>query len=197
MAAAAQRPDRCRGPGLAGTGKWNWSPCQFTPWWSLPSADADWPEGQSHHPSQNPARFACIHAAARYAWGMALGSTTRAPAKADQRRRCVYCGYAGMAIQLGAETVACPSCGGDLYSRPPRTYLEMEGFVPPEPPRPLTGWRRLLVKVLRAWCAVRGLLRGTREPNRESAPGPAANPRPARVHAPRSRRSRPSVNDEG
>lgn len=51
---------------------------------------------------------------------------------------CPRCGYHGWEIQSPesgdraaspAETFECPSCGGDLYARPPRSYAEMEGLT--------------------------------------------------------------------
>lgn len=45
---------------------------------------------------------------------------------------CLSCGYRGRHIQgqRGLITFQCPSCGEDLYARPPRSYAEMEGFLP-------------------------------------------------------------------
>lgn len=46
------------------------------------------------------------------------------------RRRCLYCGEDGMAIQVVGDGAVfrCPTCRGDLYSRPPRSYAELEGL---------------------------------------------------------------------
>lgn len=51
------------------------------------------------------------------------------------RRRCLYCGEDGKAIQAGGHAPAfrCPRCMGDLYSRPPRSYAELEGLELPKP----------------------------------------------------------------
>lgn len=51
------------------------------------------------------------------------------------RRICLYCGHDGRSLQgdRGLEVFRCPSCGGDLYSRPPRTYAEMELLEADEP----------------------------------------------------------------
>ena len=45
-------------------------------------------------------------------------------------KACLACGYRGPSLQGRARAVRCPSCGADLYSRPPRSYAELEGFVP-------------------------------------------------------------------
>jgi len=53
------------------------------------------------------------------------------------RRRCVRCGYGGSALQRaggrsgsGPRSVllTCPKCQQDLYTRPARSYAELEGF---------------------------------------------------------------------
>ncbi|MGD9691686.1 MAG: hypothetical protein AB7G17_02470 [Phycisphaerales bacterium] len=43
-------------------------------------------------------------------------------------RMCPCCGYRGAELQgaSGQREVTCGSCGGDLYTRPPRSYAEME-----------------------------------------------------------------------
>jgi predicted RNA-binding Zn-ribbon protein involved in translation (DUF1610 family) len=55
-----------------------------------------------------------------------------------ERKMCLSCGYRGRILQgeRGLITFQCPSCGCDLYARPPRSYAELEGFVVPEPARP-------------------------------------------------------------
>lgn len=47
-----------------------------------------------------------------------------------ERRVCLCCGYRGAELQRSAtvEVFLCPSCGADLYARPPRSYSEMEGI---------------------------------------------------------------------
>jgi hypothetical protein len=45
-------------------------------------------------------------------------------------KACLACGYRGPSLQGRTRAVRCPSCGADLYSRPPRSYAELEGFVP-------------------------------------------------------------------
>ncbi len=48
---------------------------------------------------------------------------------------CPRCGYHGWEVQpaasdeVRADVFECPSCGGDLYARPPRSYAEMEGLA--------------------------------------------------------------------
>lgn len=44
---------------------------------------------------------------------------------------CLCCGHDGTELQgqLAATSFICPSCGADLYARPPRTYAQMEGIV--------------------------------------------------------------------
>ena len=39
------------------------------------------------------------------------------------------CGYRGAEVQSGypVEVFVCPGCGCDLYTRPPRSFAEMEG----------------------------------------------------------------------
>ena len=45
-----------------------------------------------------------------------------------RQRVCLACGYRGPEMQPGhpADVFVCPSCGCDLYARPPRSYAEME-----------------------------------------------------------------------
>jgi len=45
-------------------------------------------------------------------------------------KACLTCGYRGASIQGRRRALRCPGCGADLYSRPPRSYAELEGFVP-------------------------------------------------------------------
>lgn len=47
-----------------------------------------------------------------------------------RRKVCLDCGYRGRELQglRGESTFICPRCLADLYSRPPRTYAEMEGL---------------------------------------------------------------------
>lgn len=47
-------------------------------------------------------------------------------------KACLGCGYRGPALQPTGHgrALRCPGCGADLYSRPPRSYAELEGFVP-------------------------------------------------------------------
>lgn len=66
------------------------------------------------------------------------------------RKRCLRCGYDGPAVQDGSIEFLCPHCGQDLYARPPRSYLELEGICQPEPERPRpAGLRRLFAWVTR------------------------------------------------
>jgi hypothetical protein len=46
-------------------------------------------------------------------------------------RVCCACGYRGRELQgeRGLGVFSCPSCGGDLYARPARSYAELEGFI--------------------------------------------------------------------
>ena len=52
-----------------------------------------------------------------------------------ERKMCLSCGYRGRILQgeRGLITFQCPSCGCDLYARPPRSYAELEGFIAPDP----------------------------------------------------------------
>jgi predicted RNA-binding Zn-ribbon protein involved in translation (DUF1610 family) len=60
------------------------------------------------------------------------------------RKRCLRCGYDGAAVQEGSIDFLCPNCGQDLYARPPRSYLELEGLLPSRPLLPQrSGFRRL------------------------------------------------------
>lgn len=45
-------------------------------------------------------------------------------------RMCPRCGYDGAEMQgeAGRRRYECPLCRGDLYTRPPRSYAEMEGL---------------------------------------------------------------------
>jgi len=45
-------------------------------------------------------------------------------------KTCLSCGYRGSSIQGRRRAIRCPGCGADLYTRPPRSYAELEGFVP-------------------------------------------------------------------
>jgi hypothetical protein len=59
------------------------------------------------------------------------------------RRRCLYCGHDGPALQSsapGRTPLACRACLGDLYARPPRTYAELEGLPPPAPSPIASRW---------------------------------------------------------
>ncbi len=47
-------------------------------------------------------------------------------------KTCLSCGYRGPALQGPARALRCPGCGADLYARPPRSYAELEGFLPSE-----------------------------------------------------------------
>ncbi len=60
--------------------------------------------------------------------------TTRPAITAEQaRKKCLACGFDGRALQgeRGRLTFECPSCGADLYARPPRSYAELEGLIEP------------------------------------------------------------------
>ncbi len=47
---------------------------------------------------------------------------------------CVYCGFRGRAATnaRAKHIFHCPDCGGDWYSRPPRSYREMEALDLPD-----------------------------------------------------------------
>lgn len=73
------------------------------------------------------------------------------------RKRCLRCGYDGAAVQEGSTDFLCPNCGQDLYARPPRSYLELEGLCGPDPRPPrgvrvprLFGWLTMLLGRARA-----------------------------------------------
>lgn len=86
---------------------------------------------------------------------MSTETNTRTPHL--ERQRCVRCGYDGPDLQgpaianaerMGAPLLSCPRCQQDLYTRPPRSYAELEGFSQPTsrptPPRVDIGSRRRL-----------------------------------------------------
>ena len=54
-------------------------------------------------------------------------------------KTCLACGYRGPSLQGPDRAVRCPSCGEDHYSRPPRSYAELEGFIPVEETDDLTA----------------------------------------------------------
>ena len=56
-----------------------------------------------------------------------------APSTHLTRRLCRSCGYAGEDLQQAdaGPVFCCPSCGADLYARPPKSYAEMELLVGP------------------------------------------------------------------
>lgn len=67
----------------------------------------------------------------------------RSPVSRLDERMCLGCGYRGPELQgpHGLTEVWCPECGEDLYSRPARSYRELEGLtlapgavLPPETP---------------------------------------------------------------
>lgn len=78
----------------------------------------------------------------------------RGPASRLDERMCLSCGYRGPDLQgeRGTVVLQCPDCGEDLYSRPARSYHEMEGFVetevesrPPVERRPSRSrWQRVI-----------------------------------------------------
>jgi hypothetical protein len=90
-------------------------------------------------------------------------ATMRSTLPARQTRRmCLHCGYGGRELQSpGWDRVAhCPCCDGDLYTRTPLSYAQMEGLDemgPESRPRSIArrersrfGWlRRLVAWVLR------------------------------------------------
>ncbi|MFM9994759.1 MAG: hypothetical protein ACKVU4_03035 [Phycisphaerales bacterium] len=90
----------------------------------------------------------------------------RSPVSRLDERMCLGCGYRGPELQgpRGLTEVWCPECGEDLYSRPPRSYSELEGFaeaeeplwgddmlLPESPIAPVTFLRRVFA---RAVCAL-------------------------------------------
>lgn len=78
------------------------------------------------------------------------------PSRIDARM-CLSCGYRGEELQSPiGDIVRCPECGEDLYSRPPRSYAELEGFADPEDPpavRTPGPVRTLLGRWLLRWAA--------------------------------------------
>lgn len=50
------------------------------------------------------------------------------------RRMCLRCGFSGQRLQgdAGLALHRCPNCSEDLYTRPPRSYAELEGLVAPD-----------------------------------------------------------------
>src|SRR5690554_2524643 len=50
-------------------------------------------------------------------------------------RRCLSCGHSDDRIDFDP---FCPRCGCDFTLRPPRSYAEMEGLIPPGDPRNIT-----------------------------------------------------------
>lgn len=72
---------------------------------------------------------------------------------------CLSCGYTGDELQSPeSEPLRCPECGEDLYTRPPRSYAELEGLVEPtavprpvQPPPPVGRLRFWLGRMLRWW----------------------------------------------
>jgi predicted RNA-binding Zn-ribbon protein involved in translation (DUF1610 family) len=87
-----------------------------------------------------------------------------------QARTCLRCGYRGPELQgdQGERTYTCPACAEDLYTRPARSYAELEGLDEASPwlaPWPLSarGEGRLGAMVLRLWRAmVRALIQPRR-----------------------------------
>ena len=75
--------------------------------------------------------------------------------------RCLGCGHAvqtslteSSACLSGGYVSACPSCGADFYTRPPRSYAELEGFSQDDPAAGPRSWvarlvRRALIGVYR------------------------------------------------
>ncbi len=81
---------------------------------------------------------------------MAMIGRTRALDPKTLRRLCVMCGYDG-ALLRGGDARRCARCGGDLRSRPARSYAEMEGLVsspPPGRPAPAQPEDRILQRWL-------------------------------------------------
>ena len=60
------------------------------------------------------------------------------------RRLCRSCGYSGEDLQQpdAGPVFCCPSCGADLYARPPRSYAEMELLVPVSASKPAPAVRK-------------------------------------------------------
>ena len=73
----------------------------------------------------------------------------RSGSRLSERPLLLTCGYRGRELQgrRGQERLACPRCCQDLYTRPARTYAEMEGPAQParamSPPTTAPGRRRL------------------------------------------------------
>lgn len=67
-----------------------------------------------------------------------------APSTHLTRRLCRSCGYAGEDLQQpdAGPVFCCPSCGADLYARPPKSYAEMELLVVGPSEKPRTPSRR-------------------------------------------------------
>ncbi len=68
------------------------------------------------------------------------------------RQRCLRCGYQGQEIQssiapdgerVATSLLRCPRCAQDLYTRPPRSYAELEGLITPALPARLPPPRRV------------------------------------------------------
>jgi len=67
-----------------------------------------------------------------------MSALRNATAARVDRKMCLGCGFDGAELQghLAHVRYRCPSCGHDLYARPPRSYAEMEGLAPVRtPPR--------------------------------------------------------------
>ncbi len=72
------------------------------------------------------------------------------------RRMCLACGFDGDLLQgdyLPA-SFTCPSCGADLYARPPKAYSELEDLgparaTPSAPPRALAKGSKRPRRLLR------------------------------------------------
>lgn len=77
-------------------------------------------------------------------------------------KTCLACGYRGPALEGPERALRCPSCGEDLYARPPKSYAELEGFLPSDDTidmhsRPAQGTRRRRIGQARS-LAVRVLV---------------------------------------
>lgn len=59
-----------------------------------------------------------------------MPASVEAPAYLTDRC-CLTCGFRGRELQgrRGADRLTCPQCRQDLYSRPARSYAEMEGLA--------------------------------------------------------------------
>jgi len=103
------------------------------------------------------------------------------------RRMCLACGSDHASLQSRRAVFTCPSCGCDLYARPPRSYAEMEGLKP-------TGALHACWRTVR--MALRDVLDGARAlahialgiPSRS---GPKRLARAARLATPRDARTAP------